>query len=222
MTEAFPRAAVTRAVTDGIERLALPVSAPVEGLVDYLALLSRWNRAFNLSAVRDPLEMVPRHLLDSLATLPYLEGSRLLDVGSGAGLPGIPVALCRPDLQVTLLDTNGKKTRFLRQAALELGLKQVTVVQDRIERWSTDSFFDTVTARAFARMDQFVHGAGRFVAPHGLILAMKGRFDRDSETAEMPPGWRYNVEALDVPGLDAARCVVRIRRQEATSGETDG
>ncbi|WP_290635511.1 16S rRNA (guanine(527)-N(7))-methyltransferase RsmG [Aquisalimonas sp.] len=222
MTEAFPRAAVTRAVADGVKRLGLSATAPVEPLVDYLALLSRWNRAFNLSAVRDPLEMVPRHLLDSLATLPYLEGSRLLDVGSGAGLPGIPLALCRPDLQVTLLDTNGKKTRFLRQAALELALNRVTVVQERIERWSTDSVFDTVTARAFARLDHFVQGAGRIVAPHGLILAMKGHFDGDVETAEMPPGWRFEVEPLEVPGLDAARCVVRIRRQKVKSGETDG
>ncbi|SEP00491.1 16S rRNA (guanine(527)-N(7))-methyltransferase RsmG [Aquisalimonas asiatica] len=222
MTQDFPRTAVTRAVVDGIDRLALPSAPPVDGLVDYLALLSRWNRAFNLSAVRDPLEMVPRHLLDSLATLPYVEGSRLLDVGSGAGLPGIPLALCRPELQVTLLDTNGKKTRFLRQAALELDLQQVTVVQDRIERWSTDCVFDTVIARAFARLDQLVQGAGRLVAPGGLILAMKGRFDGDSETAAMPPGWGYDVETLEVPGVDAARCVVRIRRQEATSGETDG
>lgn len=221
MTEAFPRAPVERAVAAGVERLGL-AGAPVDGLVDYLALLSRWNRAFNLSAVRDPLEMVPRHLLDSLATLPYLEGSRVLDVGSGAGLPGIPLALCRPDLQVTLLDTNGKKTRFLRQAVTELGLEQATVVQDRIERWSTDSFFDTVTARAFARVDRFVQGAGPRVAPGGLILAMKGRFDSDSEMSDLSPGWQYDVRTLDIPGLEAARCVVRVRRQEATSGETDG
>ncbi|MDN3516611.1 16S rRNA (guanine(527)-N(7))-methyltransferase RsmG [Aquisalimonas lutea] len=223
MSDAFPRAAVHRALADGLRSLDAAGAAPVDALVDYLALLHRWNRAFNLSAVREPLAMVPRHVLDSLSALPYVEGAHLLDVGTGAGLPGIPLALGRPDLHVVLLDSNGKKTRFLRQAAADLPLANVEVVHDRLERWPTDRRFDTVIARALTRLDGLVRDSGRLLASGGQILAMKGRFDPGAETGELETGWTYRVHPLRVHGLDAERCLVRVRRTgEISTGETHG
>ncbi len=209
MSDAFPRAAVERRLTAVIGEL-VPGDAPVAALVDYLALLHRWNRAFNLSAVRDPEAMVTRHVLDSLSTLSYLEGAQLLDVGSGPGLPGIPLALCRPELQVTLLDSNGKKVRFLRQAVAEMPLPNVQVVGARVEQWHPEQRFATIIARAYARLDEFVADTAHLLAPGGQLLAMKGRFDAASETGQLPPGWSYTVEPLRVPGLDATRTLVRV------------
>ena len=222
MSDDFPRAAVRDALVSGLEEQALQADAPVDALIDYLALLHRWNRAFNLSAVRDPLEMVHRHIMDSLAVLPYVDGSRLLDVGSGPGLPGIPLALVRPDIAVTLLDSNGKKTRFLRQAATELGLADVEIVHERTERWSVTPGFDTIISRAYARLDTFVDQAGRLLAPGGTMLAMKGRFDAREETTGLPEGWHYQVIPVTVAGLSAARCLVRVCRQGTASGEDHG
>ncbi|MCH8507138.1 MAG: 16S rRNA (guanine(527)-N(7))-methyltransferase RsmG, partial [Ectothiorhodospiraceae bacterium] len=135
MNQPFPRDAVAARFRSGLEQLDPALLPSADRLLDYLQLLHRWNRAYNLSAVRDPQDMVSRHLLDSLSVLPYLRGDSLLDVGSGAGLPGIPLALCRPALQVVVLDSNSKKTRFMTQAALELGLGNVTVVHSRIETY---------------------------------------------------------------------------------------
>ena len=222
MSESFPRADVEQALHAAIGEL-LAGEPPIEALVDYLALLHRWNRAFNLSAVRDPREMVTRHLLDSLTPLPYLEGEQLLDVGTGAGLPGIPLALCRPDLRVMLLDTNGKKVRFLRQAVAELPLGNVSVVGTRVEQWHPDRCFDTIIARAYARLDGFVADTAHLLAPGGQLLAMKGRFDADTEAAALPPEWQYTVNPLHVPGLDATRTLVRVRRDaEAIDGDHHG
>ena len=222
MSEAFPRAAVEGSLRAAIgELVAAP--APVEALVDYLALLHRWNRAFNLSAVRDPQEMVTRHLLDSLSPLSYLEGARLLDVGTGAGLPGIPLALCRRDLHVTLLDTNGKKVRFLRQAVAELPLDNVQVVGARAEQWQPEQRFDTIIARAYARLDDLVADTAHLLAPGGQLLAMKGRFDAAAETERLSAGWHYTVNALHVPGLDATRTLVRARPgAEVIDGDRHG
>lgn len=222
MSENFPCAEVERALRPAIGELVAG-EPPVEALVDYLALLHRWNRAFNLSAVREPREMVTRHLLDSLTPLPYLEGEQLLDVGTGAGLPGIPLALCRPDLQVTLLDTNSKKVRFLRQAVAELPLSNVSVVGTRVEQWHPEQRFDTIIARAYARMDGFVADSLHLLAPGGQFLAMKGRFDADAETAALPQEWQYTVNPLHVPGLDATRTLVRVRRDaEVIDGDHHG
>ncbi|WP_290650033.1 16S rRNA (guanine(527)-N(7))-methyltransferase RsmG [Aquisalimonas sp.] len=222
MSGSFPRADVHAALLGGLSDLPA-ADVPVDALVDYLALLHRWNQVFNLSAVRDPLAMVTRHVLDSLAALSHVAGPRLLDVGSGAGLPGIPLALCRRDLDVTLLDSNGKKTRFLRQVVAELQLSHVVVVQERVERWRGSPAFDTIIARAYSRVDRFVLDAGRLVADGGQLLAMKGRFDAPAETAALPGGWRYRADALAVPGLDAERCLVRIRRAvDVTTGGTHG
>nr|VFJ63532.1 MAG: 16S rRNA (guanine527-N7)-methyltransferase [Candidatus Kentron sp. FW]VFJ69284.1 MAG: 16S rRNA (guanine527-N7)-methyltransferase [Candidatus Kentron sp. FW] len=143
-------------------------------LVRYVGLLARWNRAYNLTSVRDPLEMVVRHILDCLVILPYIRGMRLLDLGTGAGLPGIVLAIARPDIKCVLLDGNGKKTRFCRQVTAELGLSNVEVLQLRAEEYMPATLFTTITARAFGPFSVLWNHAGRLLAPDGRLLAMKG------------------------------------------------
>ncbi|MEX0732576.1 MAG: 16S rRNA (guanine(527)-N(7))-methyltransferase RsmG [Aquisalimonadaceae bacterium] len=213
---AFPRPIVEERLRAGLARLARDTAFPVAALVDYLALLHRWNRAYNLSAVRDPEAMVEVHLLDSLALLPYLESPSLLDVGSGAGLPGIPLALCRPDLQVTLLDSNGKKTRFLNQVRLELNIGNLDVVQARIQDYRHAQGFSTIVSRAYARLDAFVSQVTPLLAAGGVILAMKARFDESAETAALPESYGFEILPLEIPGLDARRTLVRLRNRQRT------
>ncbi len=195
---------------------ALGLSLPPEvqkALLDYLALLQRWNRAYNLTAVKDPRAMVHRHLLDSLSVLPYLDEAPpgpLADVGSGAGLPGLPLALARPNRDVLLVDSVGKKVRFLRQAVRELGLgERVRVVQGRVEALTDESGrYAVVTARAFAPLGRIVRLAGHLLRADGRILAMKGRVE-EAELAEVPTGWRVRqVAPLRVPGTEGARHLV--------------
>jgi 16S rRNA (guanine527-N7)-methyltransferase len=187
--------------------LELPEAARAK-LLDYLRLLEKWNRAYNLTAVRDPDEMVTRHLLDSLAVAPHLAGPRVLDVGTGAGLPGIPLAIALPALDFTLLDSNAKKTRFVTQAAAELGLANVRVVQARAEDFRPAAPFDTVVARAFASIPDMLAACAHLCAPQGRLLAMKGKLP-ESELAALPAGIRL-VESLRlaVPGLGAQRHLV--------------
>ncbi len=182
--------------------LQLPPSA-VEKLLNFLQLLEKWNQAYNLTAVRDPGQMVPRHLLDSLSVLPYLQGTRVLDIGTGAGLPGIPLALARPDLAFTLLDSNAKKTRFATQALHELGLKNVAVVQERVEKFHPAEKFDTLIARAFASIPDMLAASRHLCAPNGRFLVMKGVFPQE-ELAAVTDGYRAEVKARTIPGLDAA------------------
>ena len=224
MTSAAPSAAVRTRLEAGLASLGLnPEADRVTALAAYIALLERWNRAFNLSAVRDPEAMVARHVLDSLASVAYLEGPRILDVGSGAGLPGIPVALCCPHLEVTLLDSNGKKTRFLQQAVATLPLPSTTVVRARVEDHRDPDGFNTVMARACAPLARLVGTAGHLVAPGGQLLALKGRFDAADEAAGLDAAWAHTVAPVTVPGLDAARSLVRVRRiAESSSGELHG
>lgn len=190
-------------------RLELPAEA-IARLLDYLDLLVRWNQTYNLTAVRDPAQMVTRHLLDSLAVLPHVRGDTLADLGSGAGLPGIPLAIARPGLKVTLVDSNGKKARFLREAVRSLPLPHARIEQVRVEE--LQGTFDCITARAFASLADMLAWGGHALAPAGVWLAMKGQIEAD-ELAQVPAAFRVEaVHALDVPGLDAQRHLVEIRR----------
>lgn len=159
----------------GLEHLGLTLSQQQQQLLlDYLALLTKWNRAYNLTAIRDPDEMVERQLLDSLAILTLVQGSQILDVGTGAGLPGIPLAICMPGASLTLLDSNGKKTRFVQQVKMELGLDNLQVHQARVEGFDPAQRFDTITTRAFAALPKIVELTTRLLARDGIVLAMKG------------------------------------------------
>lgn len=202
-----------RRLASGLEKLGLPASPGVQKkLLGYVALIAKWNRVYNLTAVRDPVEMIGVHILDSLAVLPHVEGTTLLDVGSGAGLPGIPLAIARPDLEVTLLDSNQKKTSFQQQAAIELGLTNVRAVNARVESWEPPQRFDVVISRAFAEIADFVSAAARLVADDGIIAAMKGTYPNE-ELDRMPPAYRARaVVPLAVPGVAAERHLVLIER----------
>jgi 16S rRNA (guanine527-N7)-methyltransferase len=179
-----------------------------ERLERYLALLEKWNRTYNLTAIREPERMVTHHVLDSLAILRHVRGPNVLDVGSGAGLPGIPLAIASPALAVTLLDSSHKKAAFLQQAVGELALANATIVNARIESWRTDARFDTIVSRAFADLGEFVSAAARLLAPGGTIAAMKGVHPHD-EIERLPQGFRVReVLKLDVPLLDAERHLV--------------
>jgi 16S rRNA (guanine527-N7)-methyltransferase len=198
---------------DGLERgfAALGLKLRAEALAQferYLDLLEKWNRVYNLTAIRSRERMVTHHLLDSLAILPHVTGPRVLDVGSGAGLPGIPLAIASAALQVTLLDSNQKKTAFLCQAVVELGLGNAAVEAERVESWRTDARFETIVSRAFSELGEFVATSGRLLAPGGIIAAMKGVYPGE-EIERMPGGFQVvNVVKLVVPGLDAERHLV--------------
>ena len=180
-------------------------------LLDYVDLLERWNAAYNLTAVRDPAEMVTRHLVDSLAILPFVSGATLADLGSGAGLPGIPLAIAAPERETLLVDSNGKKARFLREAVRRLGLERVRVAESRVE--DVEGTFDCITARAFASLADMLGWGGHLLAPGGVWLAMKGRIAED-ELDAVPAGFRVGkVVALNVPGLDAERHLVILKRR---------
>jgi 16S rRNA (guanine527-N7)-methyltransferase len=196
----------------GLRALGLDLDeAQQDCLLRYLALLVKWNRAYNLTAVRDPAEMVSRQLLDSLSILPWVRGPRVLDVGSGAGLPGIPLAIARPGWALTLLDSNGKKTRFLTQVCLELGLANVVVVQARAEQYrpADQRGFDTVTARAFASLAQLLALTRHLLAPGGRWVAMKGPSE-DPHSEALGKDLGVQVQALQVPGAAGVRRAVII------------
>jgi 16S rRNA (guanine527-N7)-methyltransferase len=192
---------------------ALPAGVP-EKLSAYLDLLAKWNRVYNLTAIRDRAQMQSHHIDDALAILPHLpdaRGTRVLDVGSGGGIPGIPLAIARPGWCVVLLDANGKKAAFLTQAAIELGLANVRAVASRVEDYAPDERFDIVISRAFSDLRTFAEAAAKHVDAGGIIVAMKGAFPRD-EIDALPD--RIEVIAtpwLDVPGLDAERHLVLMR-----------
>ena len=206
------RSVLQSQLEQGIQQLglSLPDNA-VQRLLDYQALLQRWNATYNLTAIRDPQEMITRHLLDSLAILPYVQGDTLADLGTGPGLPGIPLAIAAPGRQILLVDSNGKKVRFLREAIRALKLEGVRAVQTRVEE--LDERFDCITARAFATLADMLQWGGQLLKDDGLWLAMKGKLPQD-ELAALPAGFRVEAtHALDVPGLGAAeRHLVALRR----------
>ena len=193
-------------LAQGLAELGLELTpAACEKLVAYLGLIQKWNRVYNLTAVREPRKMLSHHLLDCLAVVPHIAGTSVLDVGSGAGLPGIPLAIAVPRLRVTLLDSSHKKAAFLCQAAIELALTNVTVVSERAQAWNTTQRFDLVVSRALTDLPEFVQLAGRLIAPGGGLAAMKGIHPYE-ELAQLPPGWRVRAAiALKVPGLRAER-----------------
>ncbi|MEO2183389.1 MAG: 16S rRNA (guanine(527)-N(7))-methyltransferase RsmG [bacterium] len=193
-----------------IERglVALSLESHIEvadKLEQYLALITKWNKVTNLTSIDNPEQMVLVHLLDSLSIQPYLSGPRILDVGSGAGLPGIPLALINEDKDFILLDSNGKKTRFMLQATIELGIKNIEVVQSRAQDFQGE--FDQVVCRAFARTDDFVKACSHLLAPGGSLLAMKG--PAESEVTLLP-GFKQSIHQLNVPDLPSERYLIEI------------
>jgi 16S rRNA (guanine527-N7)-methyltransferase len=190
--------------------MSLPAGA-ADSMAAHLQLVEKWNRVHNLTAVRETAQMVTLHVLDSLSLLPYLAAARtMIDVGTGPGFPGIPAAIARPDLQVTLLDSSHKKCAFLEQARTELGLANVRVVCDRVEQWRPPERFEAVVSRAFAELTDFVAQAGHLAAPGGRFLAMKGVYPYE-EIARVPASHRVaEVVELKVPALDAKRHLVLI------------
>jgi 16S rRNA (guanine527-N7)-methyltransferase len=196
----------------GCETLELALDASQELLlVQYLELMVKWNKAYNLTAVRDAQDIVTRHLLDSLAVAPFVEGERFLDVGTGAGLPGVPLAILFPERQFHLLDSNGKKTRFLFQVKTALGLDNIVVHQARVESFAADELFDGVMSRAFASLLDMVHGASHLLAPSGCFLAMKGAYPETELAALDESSWESTGHLLSVPGLSEQRHLIMIR-----------
>ncbi|OGT00923.1 MAG: 16S rRNA (guanine(527)-N(7))-methyltransferase [Gallionellales bacterium RIFCSPLOWO2_02_FULL_59_110] len=192
----------------GCAQLGITLVAGAQGkLLDYLALLHKWNKVYNLTAIRDPQQMVSHHLLDSLAVLPHLWAGRWLDVGCGAGLPGLVLAVAQPDWQFALLDSNSKKTSFVKQAVIELGLRNVSVHCARVEEWRPNERFDGIISRAFSELGEFLRSTRHLIAPHGCWAAMKGA--PQQELVDVPDGCRAErVIPLQVPGLPAARSLV--------------
>jgi len=195
----------------GLDEMRVPLDATIQSkLLQYLDLMAKWNRVYNLTAIRDKQQMVSNHLLDSLVLTGHMTGPRILDVGSGAGLPGIPIALSQPDWDVTVLDSNHKKAAFLRQVSAELVLANVNVVSERVEAWRPVQKFDCIVSRAFADLVEFVNQAKHLLHPGGYFAAMKGLHPYE-EIEKLPSGWRAReVVELKVPGLNAARHLVLI------------
>ena len=197
-------------LSQGLQALGIALDDDTQTkLLDYLALLQKWNKVHNLTAVRDPNDMVTLHLLDSLAVLPHIREGRLLDVGSGAGLPGIPLAIVRPDLQVTVMDSNHKKASFMRQAKAVLGIGNLGVVCGRVEEFRPEHKFDMVISRAFSDLAEFMRLTAHLCAEGGVWLAMKGVYPHE-ELAQVP-GRKAEVVPLIVPGLEAQRHLVFLK-----------
>ena len=218
MAKAFDRVALKAALKKGVAELPVTLGDPqIEGLLDYLALLAKWNAVYNLTAVRDPAQMVVQHLLDSLAAIPaFFSAERVLDVGSGGGLPGMVLAIwareSRPGMRIAMIDTVHKKTAFLTQVKAELGLANVTIHTGRVESLQVDQPFDVITSRAFADLADFVDWSGHLLAAGGRFVAMKG-VAASAETDRLPAAWRVlDKTPLMVPGLGAERHLVIIAR----------
>jgi 16S rRNA (guanine527-N7)-methyltransferase len=195
--------------------MGIELSEPAQlKLIDFLGLLSHWNRAFNLTAIRDSEEMLSKHLLDSLAVMPYIGEGLVLDVGSGAGLPGIPLAIAMPHNQFVLIDSNGKKTRFLTQARIALGLENVEVVNQRVEAYSPTKddhriYFDAVIARAYAGSSEIIKNTAHLHKPETRILIMQGKLD---ESIDVPGYVLKQSHTLNIYGLDAERHLLEIEK----------
>ena len=196
----------------GLQQLKLDCSSQqLEKLLQYLELLQRWNKAFNLTAIRDPLQMVRLHLLDSLAIHPYIQGVKsIIDVGTGPGLPGIPLAILNPQVNFTLLDSNGKKTRFLFQAINELKLPNASEINHRVEAYKPNQLFDAVISRAFSSISDMLNQCDHLISDQGCFLAMKGK-KPDSELSQMTKAYKVvEVNEVNVPLIDSERHLIKI------------
>lgn len=194
--------------------IRVPAGA-LDALAEYLSLVAKWNRAYNLTAIREPRDMIVSHVLDSAVALPFLRGRRCLDAGSGAGFPGMVLALLAPETEWVLVEARGKKARFLHHAVRQLGVDgRVEVAEARLENYQSGAGFDTVTARALADLATLTGWTAHLLAPHGRLVALKGRRDRiDAECAEVGSDWRLEVAPVRVPGLEAKRHVVCLERK---------
>ncbi|MDH3949365.1 MAG: 16S rRNA (guanine(527)-N(7))-methyltransferase RsmG [Gammaproteobacteria bacterium] len=195
--------------------MALGISLPESArkcLLDYCDLLAKWNRTYNLTSITEPAQMISYHLLDSLAVLPHLPIGRVIDIGTGPGLPGIPLSIARPEQQFVLLDSNGKKTRFINQAVGELGLRNVTVINERVENYQPEEKFDVVISRAFASINDMLEASVHLVTEKGLFLAMKGKCPH-SEIEQLLRGFELiSAVPLTIKGLDAERHLLMLGR----------
>lgn len=212
--QGFDRIALTTMLARGAATLQLDLGErQIILLIDYLALLLKWNAVYNLTAVRDPAQMVTQHVFDSLAVVVAFDGVKnILDVGAGGGLPGMVLAIARPDMQVAMIDTVHKKTAFLRQVKAELGLSNVTVHTARVEQLQVAHKFAAITSRAFAELADFINWSNHLLAPGGRFIAMKG-VNPQQELSRLPAGWVVReIRPLTVPGLQAQRHLVFIER----------
>lgn len=199
----------------GLAALQLSLTeAQQRQLQAFIALLEKWNRSFNLTAVEGAEAMIVNHLLDSLSILPFIKGEQVLDVGSGAGLPGLPLAVARPDWQFVLLDSNGKKTRFIQQVVLELKLPNISVVKSRIEEYRPERAFDTVISRAFSSLVEFAEACRAICGPQTRLLAMKGLYPSAELKALARTDYTAEVVKLEVPGLAAERHLVSLQKKQ--------
>ena len=206
----------------GLAALSLTLSeVQIRQLLDYLELLHKWNRAYNLTAIRDPEAMVERHLLDSLSVAKHIDGEQIADVGTGPGLPGMVLAIVYPQRHFTLMDSNGKKTRFLQQAKLELGLSNVEIYNGRVEAFPRQGEFDTIVSRAFASLADMLHWTNPLCAPSGCFMAMKGQYP-EQELAELSPAYKLTQTIpLEVPGCDGQRHLLRLIRTTDSARTTE-
>ena len=197
-------------LSQGLLQMGLEISSQVQSsLLDYLRMIQKWNRAYNLTAIRDPEQIVIKHLLDSLSIKPYINASPILDVGTGAGLPGIPLALCLPDKKFVLLDSNGKKTRFLTQVKIELGIENIDIIHSRVEDYQPAFSFGIITCRAFAALNTILDRTQHLLTSSTRILAMKGREDMP----ELPTGYKLvHSYDLQVAWLDEERHLIEIKK----------
>ncbi|MEL6869646.1 MAG: 16S rRNA (guanine(527)-N(7))-methyltransferase RsmG [Pseudomonadota bacterium] len=197
-------------LTAGLAQLEVPLAArEAQRLVVLVQLLARWNKAYNLTAIKEPVEMIDKHVLDSLSLHRYVTSGPVLDVGTGGGFPGLPLALCSPELAFTLLDSHAKKLRFVNQAAAAMALGNVTTMHSRVEHFDAPAGFATITSRAFASLRQIADWCGHLLAPGGKLLAMKGHV-AEQELAELGAGWHAKAEPVVVPFVDGVRHIVTL------------
>jgi len=209
----FPLEQIQEKLAKACQQLPFSVSDEQQSLlIKYLEMVNKWNKAYNLTSVRDPLEMVTVHLVDSIAVAPLLEGRRFIDVGTGPGLPGVPLAIMCPDAHFVLLDSLGKRIRFLKQVAFELKLANIEPIQSRVEAHSPEVEFDAVITRAYASIEQMLSSCRHLVAPKGRFLALKGVYPEQELEAVSEDFSVLDSIPLQVPGLEAQRHVVKIEK----------